>query len=648
MMRWLGVIDRAQKSRAFKIGATIVIVVAAIAVYVASIVQRHAADDPLGSAPPPAVSAPDSEHAAGDDAASAAPAAGDATARLIDSIIDRRAGGGSVPLLVIGVAGVLLVFVWLGLGVTALALLGLAWAIGLTLLRRDSTQSFAVLLLGVVMLAMSFTAFFAVLRIVFSIPGAAFAIARNVVIEAVRLKVSIVLIVALVLLLAALPGILDPEQPLRYRVQTFLSWSTGGAFWLVALLTILLAVSSVTGEQRDRVIWQTMTKPVAHWQYLLGKWLGVSGVAAALLGVCSTGIFAFTEHLRMQPAQGESVAYIADGGAISQDRYILETQVLTARRGVEPDLAAIGLTRDSEQFQANLRAYVEDYRLKNNNPSFATTSDELAKVERDLFESEVKNYRSIAPADGREYIFTGLRSLRESGGAPTLRYRIDGGTNRPDEFYRITFIVGASEPVVRDVALGHGQTLLLAPGAVEADGTLRVSVLNGDIYAQTPNASSISLPKGTFEITFSAGSYRWNFLRITLVLWLKLAVLAMLGVCASTFLSFPVAAMLSIGTFLIAEGASFLSGAVEQYSYLDDHRKVVYWKTVIWGISKVVSELFSAYASLKPVERLTDGRMLSWGDLVGGTSVLALGTVVLFVIALIAFRRRELATYSGS
>ena len=75
-----------------------------------------------------------------------------------------------------------------------------------------------------------------------------FAIARNVLVESVRLKISLVFIVLLVFFLAGLPFFLDPAQPLRYRVQMFLTYGTGGAFWTLALLTVLLA--GCAGQQQ--------------------------------------------------------------------------------------------------------------------------------------------------------------------------------------------------------------------------------------------------------------------------------------------------------------------------------------------------------------------------------------------------------------
>jgi hypothetical protein len=60
-----------------------------------------------------------------------------------------------------------------------------------------------------------------------------------------------------------------------------------------------------------------------------------------------------------------------------------------------------------------------------------------------------------------------------------------------------------------------------------------------------------------------------------------------------------------------------------------------------------VGHLFKIYADLRPTGRLVDGLRLSWADVSWGVAVLSLCTAVLYVVGVLVFRRRELATYSG-
>jgi hypothetical protein len=60
-----------------------------------------------------------------------------------------------------------------------------------------------------------------------------------------------------------------------------------------------------------------------------------------------------------------------------------------------------------------------------------------------------------------------------------------------------------------------------------------------------------------------------------------------------------------------------------------------------------VGNAFKIYADLRPTGRLVDGLRLSWAEVGGGTGILATWTAVLFAVAVLVFRKRELATYSG-
>jgi ABC-type transport system involved in multi-copper enzyme maturation permease subunit len=69
--------------------------------------------------------------------------------------------------------------------------------------------------------------------------------------------------------------------------------------------------------------------------------------------------------------------------------------------------------------------------------------------------------------------------------------------------------------------------------------------------------------------------------------------------------------------------------------------------TAIAHVADAIATLFQVYGNLKPVPRLVGGLLLSWREAIQGVTVLALMTVMLYVGAVIVFKRRELATYSG-
>jgi ABC-type transport system involved in multi-copper enzyme maturation permease subunit len=487
-------------------------------------------------------------------------------------------------------------------------------------------------------------------RVLLSGSNPVMAVARNALSEAVRMKISLVFIVILIFLLAALPLLLDPHTPLRYRVQSFLQYGTGGTFWIIAVLVLFFSAASVAFEQRDRQIWQTMTKPVSAWQYVLGKWLGVSLLAAVLLAVCSSGVFMFTEYLRQQPAEGERVREVALGpnDEMTEDRYILESLVMVARERAVPE---VEYHKNDPEFQKGVKAFIEDNRARD--PAFATDPSAYQKVEDDLFKSLMQHTRAIPPGEERLFTFKGMERARDLRVPLTLRYRVDSGSNDPRDLYKMTFMV--SNVLLPPVETGLGPThTIQIPAVVDEKGDLLLHVINGAVVPDqngqmtvVPNRDLASIPEDGLEIYYSAGSYQANFFRVAAVLWVKLAFLAMLAIAASTFLSFPVACLIAFTVFLAAEGAGFLTTSLEYYNATDDKGKVILAKVVIRAVGLAVAWMFRTYSDLKPTERLVDGRMLNWGSVLWGCTVLAAWTAALYGAGVAIFRKRELATYSG-
>jgi len=685
---------RVQRSLVFKIAASAVILLLAIAATASYVVAVTAPEDesPLVGGERPAETATSEEDGETPDVSpvpspTEARSALDAALGTLSRIRTAREDPVNVGLGIAAVAGVALVITWLGLLLTYIELIALAALIAWPLSLIRATSELATLLVGCAALTASFTALMEGLRVLYAwLPGSVFAIARNVLIEAVRMKISLVFIVLLILGMAALPNLLSDSTQLRYRVQSFLQYGTSGSFWIIALLTVLFSVATVTFEQRDKQIWQTMTKPVAAWQYLLGKWIGLVSIAAVLLAVSATGIFTFTEYLRSQPAYGEEEALAADSPVPSKDREILETQVLVARKSVSPDLPP-ELSGDSEQFRQMVEGYIENERTRD--PDFAKDPQTLHRLRDDLFQQLLSQYRTIEPGNSQQFLFSGLQGAAEFNSPIFLRYRVDAGANRPDMTYRLTFALSGLSPLVNETSLGNAHSIALSPVVVipvesaalpyttvtmddpdfhralaaglpmgtrlvtareiiAEDGTVVLEVMNGDWFRRQANPDSISFPADGLELTYAVGSYRANFLRVVLVLWIKLCFLAMLGLATGTFLSFPVATLVAVGTFLAAESAGFLTTSLEYYGTVDREGNPIWIKVLIHAIASGVAWMFGVYADLKPTTRLVDGRLLPWGDVGVALAVLASWCVVLYGVGVAIFRRRELAIYSGA
>lgn len=414
------------------------------------------------------------------------------------------------------VGGVFAALVWLGIGLSSIGLLLVSWGVAWPLMLFEPTSALGGLLFASSPLVLAFITGLQLLRAALSGSNPVTAVARNVLSEAVRMKVSLVFIVLLIMLLAVVPSVLNEAQPLRYRVQQWMQYGIGFAYLLMSMMTVFLSVATVTTEQREKIIWQTMTKPTAPWQYILGKWVGVMSVNAALLAVSAAGVYMFTEYLRHQPAEGE-VAYMvrADGQqGMTLDRRILETQVLVARVGVQPE--PFEPTEDRIRWAAERRA---DIRFRNDPSLTAADRSQVVREEREAFlnafyspiedvierrilaqstsnsdirdvprvrrfarEEVMKEFdaqsRTIEPATSRTFLFFNVNpserlstaefedilrtveEMRERGERPTfqvgreyltLRYKINSASNTPTDIYTIgVFINGTPWPATQD------------------------------------------------------------------------------------------------------------------------------------------------------------------------------------------------------
>ncbi|MBO6513110.1 MAG: hypothetical protein JJ974_04010 [Phycisphaerales bacterium] len=547
----------------------------------------------------------------------------------------------------------ILAVIWIGLGLTYVGTIICVMLIGFPLYHFGTglVSATGFVIIGVTALTLSFSVLLRGLRLLLSTSYPVTTIARNVLAEAIRMKISLVFILLLAFMLSVMPMMLDSDQPLRYRVQSFLQWSTGASFWLIALLVVFFSAATVSYEQREKVIWQTMTKPVAAWQYLLGKWLGVVLLAGTLLTVSGLGIFRFTDYLRQQQALGEVAPYQAsEGRVMSEDRMILETQVLTARKSAIPFLP---FNMFEESFDRALEAEIQKERLLQTN--FEPTQGQRDAMRRKIFEDAVSDYRSIDPrAEGYvTFSFRGLQEARDSGRPMTLRYKINAEGNRPDVFYAVTFVFEGGVIVPRkQTGLGFSHTFSIDPALINNQGELNVQIYNGELgessqgFALRPNPGTMTIPPDGLEISYQVGTFQGNFARIMMVLWVKLAMLAMVAVWASCFASFPVACLMSITVFLIGESAGFVQSALPSWA-MDTESVVGFIRTGIFHFANAVSRFFSIYNDLQPTQRIAEGRVLSWSTVSSGVLALGIATTLFYLASVYIFRRRQLAIYSG-
>lgn len=552
---------------------------------------------------------------------------------------------GTTQLLAIVTAGSLLLVVWLNLTLAfVIAAIG-AFLIALPFWLGGS-ENLMLAAIGIPLLSFCYMLFSRAMMVVLSVRFQPLAVAHTVVKEASRSKLSLFFIALFVVLLPLVPLRLDPEAPLRYRVQTFLSTSLDLTYYIAALMTLFLACATVSFEIRDKQIWQLMSKPVGRFNYLLGKWIGVLSVNIVILLVSGVSVFVYVQWLRQLP--------VAPGVEGQFDRLAVEDEVLTARVGIVPDEEF--LTAQQEQDRVNLVIERDPELSQLENVDAATRRKILGEIR----EQYSLQQRSIPAARGREYVFSGLKSAKQMQSTLALRYKFYIGRSDEHERFDVAFEFNKdpNNSILQTYVPTMTHTLPIGSHLIRDDGTMSLTVYNAHRPTGPDDpAGAMMFDPGGIELLFRVGNFEPNFFRALFGMWIKLSFLAMLGVASATLLSFPVACLFAFTIFLGGTIAPFLADSLKEY-YPPDMTSaswssvstVIQWafESTIRGIAQAIVFMLDSFGQFTPQTLLVEGRLVSWYLLFLGLMVIGVGwSGLALILGYLVFRKRELATYSG-
>ncbi|HRQ74436.1 MAG TPA: hypothetical protein PK098_00795 [Phycisphaerales bacterium] len=477
-------------------------------------------------------------------------------------------------------------------------------------------------------------------------PNQILAVAHTVIKEASRSRISLVFIVILLVLLPLLPLWLDPGAPLRHRVQTFISRSVGLTFVIAACMTLFLSCATVAFEIRDRQIWSIVTKPMSRFNYLVGKWLGVVTVNLILLLMAGVSTFTFIQYLRTTPVQPGIVGQL--------DRVQLENEVLTARVSTRPVYEQLTVDQVRERIEQIIASDPEMYGRE-------VTLAERRDLAEQIRQTHAASQRSIPPNSRmRTYRFEGLGEAAKRQATLALRYRFYIMRSDVNETFPAIFIFNEDNRTIqrRTYVPTMSHEIILGSDMIREDGTLLVSIVN--MFEPPPheaNVGALFFDEKDFELRYTVAGFEGNFFRAVMVAWIKLSFLAMLGIACSTFLSFPVAALLSFTIFIAGTMGPFLALSLTEYEPLYVHE--VDWTNVVmviqWAFGnsiRLIAEflVFSLgpFGELKPTESLVEGRLIPWGRVINGFAVIGVfWSGVAALVGFLVIRSRQLAIYSG-
>ncbi len=530
---------------------------------------------------------------------------------------------------------------------------------------------FGRLVIGAWAMGAAFYVGLSLLRLAFVAGHPILGVARTMLDEAIRQKVGLIFVVILVILVPMLPLILADSR-LEYRVSNFLRYSLFVTGLLLSIMTILLCARSVSREVESKIAFVTLTKPVARWQYLVGKWVGVMGLNAVLLAVAGVGVYTLTLTVAQQPAQDP-----LDAAAVKD-------QVLTARVVLKPDEV------DAGQLRREVDAKLE--RLRQLAPDEYMAQDPLTgerrpipfedlpeKLATPLQAEVVSEWLRIGARGSKVYRFSGLDDAESYGPFVQLRLKPKAiGAAPPDKKLQLWFRANGRElPFVAEI---NGQVremqmpriaedkfaiVRIPTDTISEEGTIDLEVFNGGRGAPAQPDIRFS-PVDGMEMLYTTGTFGPNLIKALVVIWVRLMFLAMLGLAAATFLGFPTACLLSGLVFFAAAFSGYLDESLGQYGAFPDD-ELPWWqqllgapaafiaklaegewydafKVVIRTIGEVFRLFVPSLGEYNPVPLVAEGKAVTL-DLIGGALLWVGGvwTGALALIGITLFHRRELA-----
>ncbi len=446
------------------------------------------------------------------------------------------------------------------------------------------------------------------------------AVARNTIAQALRMKVAAVVIVLLLVMLPLMSRIMGGDGTLQGKLQTFVSYGLSLMSLLLCILTIAISTFTLTNDIKGKYIFLVVTKPIHRFQIICGKLLGISIVNIVLLVIFSSTIYGLTI---MIPRIAD-----ADESQIAQ----ANNEFFTARASLTDPI-------DEEKVEQLAQARFKELKEKGQLPE---SMEELSVLSQ-LRGQEKLKARSIAVGHSKKWEFKNVK-LRNPEDTIFIRFKYSVSINPIDDKVHGYWEIGD----LRQMEAGIGEWKTPIARVVQSD-TVRTfveleipgSVIADDNYVaaafRNTNLNQTTVIPEEVQLLYRVDSFTSNYIRVVLLIFVRLFYLAALGVSASTWLSFPVAFLITIVVFFVGMINGFIMESLDLFGPTGTIIVSLTLKPLIWLLPKLDGDF-------NPTQFVVFGRYLTWQFLatVYATSI-GIKALVLTLFGIWIFSNRELA-----
>lgn len=463
-------------------------------------------------------------------------------------------------------------------------------------------------------------------------------IACHSVLQAIRMKLVIVMIVFLMVLVPALPFLIKTDQTHLGQVRMVITYSLYLISFLLSVLTLFLSSITLNTEIKNQYIFLLDPKPIRRGTLLAGKWLGVMLINLVLLAIMLGTSYGCVRYLSRQwETEGPS------------DYTVFVTQAITARKAVNPPMPDL---------EAKVASEYERLKAENQLPD--NKSEEWIK-ER-LRAQAKQSAWVIAPGSTVTWFVKGLPlDLASRDIWITVKFKHFGGGGASTHEIPGHFIFNENGDRAADLArpflVSRPHEFAIPSWTIRPDetnpktGVLEISYTNMDSQSV---AALFPFEEG-IQVLYPAATLAENYVRTGLNMLCTLGLIAIVGVFASTFLSFPVAVLFTLLVFMIGHMVNFIVIDMLQELFVFGSSLVPPGTPPEFGdvvLRKVLGGFFNIFPNFAEHDAVSD---ISNGLLIPNRSILnvyfqfgLLRGGVLALLGWYIFSRRELAAVTAN
>ena len=440
---------------------------------------------------------------------------------------------------------------------------------------------------------------------------------------AFRYRVFLVLSALLIAGVVLLPLLIKDDGSAQGFTQIILTYTLTLATALLGFASLWLSCGILAREMEEAQMQMVAVKPISRWQIWIGKWLGILALNAMLLALTGIAVYAtMTYRASKLPAS---------------EQEILRREIFVARASVSEPV---------EDYDRIAQEIVRE-QLQSGPPPEGLTVAAMRNMIREQLKARDQlvppNYRKLweIPVGDPEDV----RNRRM-----TIRARVEPPVPGIESRFPTRWIVGDPNTNNRFetnlVMMGESYIEFPIPAAtVNQDGILFITV---DNFSEEPMLFQV---EGGLEVLYQVGGFAANFARGLAIVFCWLALLSALGLAGATFLSFPVAAFCTIAILFTSLSSDTLQQIIDEggvvavntnTGFADEPNLI---NSFAVPAAKTLLGLFNLARGFSPIDDLSSGRAVSWGELSRAFfQIVVLLGGLLAAAGITIFTRRELAT----